>query len=51
MSIEEIHALIAHAISDPGAFTPRGQNYEEPIIAWVARAVFKALTEKGIIKP
>jgi hypothetical protein len=30
---------ITFAIFDPGAITPRGDNYEEPLYAWQARAV------------
>jgi hypothetical protein len=32
-------AQVRLRISDPGAFTPRGDDYTEPIPAWSARAV------------
>lgn len=35
--------LIRRAISDPGQFLPRGDNYTEAIPAWSARAVVAAL--------
>ena len=50
MSDADLHQLIAQAISDPGAFLPRGDDFREPIVAWGARAVMKALREKGIIQ-
>lgn len=33
------------AISDPGAFTARGDNYEEPLVQWQARALMAAIGE------
>jgi hypothetical protein len=30
---------IAFAIWDPGAITPRGDNYQEPVFRWQTRAV------------
>lgn len=36
-------AEIAKAIWDPGAVLPRGDNYEEPVAAWQARAVMAVL--------
>ncbi|MGA4864163.1 hypothetical protein ACPB9J_16100 [Streptomyces lavendulocolor] len=36
------HRLLRLAISDPGAITPRGDNYEEPLLDWQARAVATA---------
>lgn len=35
--------LIRRAISDPGQFLPRGDDYEERIVSWSARAVVAAL--------
>lgn len=40
------HDLIAAAISDPGHWTPRGDDYEESLPSWEARAVVLALTTK-----
>jgi hypothetical protein len=37
------HAELVHAIADPGAFVRRGDNYEEPIPSWSARAVLALL--------
>jgi hypothetical protein len=37
---------IAFAIYDPGAITPRGDNYREPLHRWAARAVTYVLPEK-----
>jgi hypothetical protein len=30
---------LAGAYSDPGAYTPRGDNYQEPIHEWATRAI------------
>lgn len=37
---------IIQRISDPGAFTPRGDDFQEPIITWGARAVMLLLQER-----
>lgn len=36
---QPLQKRIAFAIFDPGAITPRGDNYQEPLYAWQARAV------------
>lgn len=38
--------LLATAISDPGAYTPRGNDYQEPIAEWGARAVAAMLVKE-----
>ncbi|KMS79564.1 hypothetical protein ACH49_12085 [Streptomyces leeuwenhoekii] len=38
---------IAFAIYDPGAITPRGDNYQEPLYQWQARAVTYVLPEEA----
>lgn len=38
---------IIRAIFDPGLFVNRGDNYEEPLHRWQARAVVAALTLAG----
>jgi hypothetical protein len=35
--------IIRQAVSDPGSITPRGDNFEEPISRWSARAVIELL--------
>lgn len=35
--------IIRRAVSDPGSIVPRGDNYEEPIPHWSARAVIEIL--------
>lgn len=43
--------LIAAAISDPGHWTPRGDDYEERLIDWSARAVLLALaSEEWVVR-
>lgn len=36
---------IAFAIYDPGSIVPRGDNYQEPLYRWQARAVTYVLPE------
>lgn len=50
MMTEPIAKEIARAISDPGAFTPRGDDHKEPIPAWSARAVLNVV-ELHVEKP
>lgn len=38
---------IAHRLSDPGAFTKRGDNYNEPLPAWCARAVMELIQQQS----
>lgn len=38
-----LHRRLVQAIADPGHWTPRGDNYEESITSWSARAVVLAL--------
>lgn len=35
--------IVRQAVSDPGSITPRGDNFEEPITHWSARAVIELL--------
>lgn len=42
-------SLLAAAISDPGHWTPRGDNYEERLIDWEARSVLLALAAAGYV--
>jgi len=44
VTVEEI----TQRICDPGAFLQRGNNYDEPIISWGARAVMALLEERGL---
>ena len=37
------------AISDPGAYTPRGDNYNEHLLDWQVRAVALALEAKPVV--
>ncbi|NED31023.1 hypothetical protein [Streptomyces sp. SID8499] len=39
---------IAVAIYDPGLITPRGDNYQEPLFRWQARAVTYVLPEEAL---
>jgi hypothetical protein len=39
---------IAFAIYDPGAITPRGDNYQEPLHRWQARAVTYVLDPEPV---
>ncbi|URN11304.1 hypothetical protein LUW77_03155 [Streptomyces radiopugnans] len=36
---------LRRAIGDPGTFTPRGDNFTEPVTSWQARAVMAAIGE------
>lgn len=36
--------------ADPGAYTPRGDNYEEPLYQWQARAIVIALRQMPVEK-
>lgn len=38
-----MHRIVLRAIADPGHFTPRGDNYDEPLVMWQRRAVLHAL--------
>ncbi|MFI6140393.1 hypothetical protein ACIBCC_19660 [Streptomyces griseus] len=40
-----LNRRVGFAISDPGAITPRGDDYREPLHAWQARAVASVLPE------
>ena len=40
-----LHRRIAFAIYDPGAIVPRGDNYQEPLHRWQARAIQYVLDE------
>lgn len=42
-SIEDLLSTIRTAISDPGQFVRRANNYTEPVPAWAARAVLACL--------
>lgn len=39
----ELERALRFAIADPGAFTPRGDDFAEPIHCWSARAVLLVL--------
>lgn len=39
--------VIQRGIGDPGAFTPRGDDFQEPLLQWGARAVLLALRAEG----
>lgn len=41
--VGRVEQALRRAIGDPGSFTPRGDNYEEPIVRWEARAALLAL--------
>ena len=38
------------AISDPGSFVGRGDNYTESIPSWQTRAVLALLADAGLLK-
>lgn len=42
---EDLVARIRLAVSDPGTFVSRGDDYREPVPAWSARAVVHVLNE------
>ncbi|MET9704895.1 hypothetical protein [Streptomyces griseus] len=42
-----LHRRIAFAIADPGAITPRGDDYREPVHLWQARAVAFVVPESA----
>ena len=45
---QPVEYRIRFAIFDPGAITPRGDNFEEPLYAWQARAAAYLLPETDI---
>ena len=47
----ETEKLVRLAISDPGAFLPRGDAYQESIPGWGARAALKALADAWLLTP
>lgn len=43
-----VERRIRFAMYDPGAITPRGDNYQEPLGAWQARAVTYVLGDEAV---
>jgi hypothetical protein len=49
-SADALRERVWRAICDPGAFTPRGDDYQEPITRWQQRAVLDALGLEGVTR-
>lgn len=52
-AVEALRKRVARAICDPGAITPRGDNYEEHLTDWQVRAVLAELrlSRVGTVSP
>jgi hypothetical protein len=44
LDLDQVIALVMQAVNDPGSFTKRGDDYEEPIYRWSRRALAIAVT-------